>query len=98
MGTQHFVTSQHYYVKLSKPLSVAKWFQTVKEMKRWVRIYGYEIDEFGDCHESDREAIRERGSVDEFEGLLIQTRPDASIDLATFFSNKRLGIEHCELD
>jgi hypothetical protein len=98
MSTQPFVTSQHYYVKLSKPLSVAKWFETVEAMKRWALTYGYEIDEFGDCHEVNREVTRKRGEVEEFEGLLIQTRPKASIDLEIFFSNRSLVIEHSEFD
>lgn len=62
------MNTPHYYVQLAEPVSSQDWFEIVLRFKHHMQRQGFEIDEFGDTHESDRDAVRAAGSTTEFEG------------------------------
>ncbi len=79
------MVTEHYLVSFEKPIEASEWFLLVKQLKKYMREHGIEVDEFGDCHEIDRRAVREAGSRDHLEGFLIfEGRKDSEHEVRTF--------------
>lgn len=92
-------STPHYYIRLAHPLSADEWFRVVSRLKRHMHERGFEIDEFGDSHASDREAVRRAGQTAEFEGQVVYPSSATWSDgLLDFFSSERLEVSQSEFD
>lgn len=63
-------TYVHYLIELTDALDAGHWLQAAARLRRYFASTGIDLVEFGDAHDLDRDAVREAGSRDYFEGQL----------------------------
>lgn len=89
----------YYYVRLADPLSSDEWFAVVGRMKNYMLAHGFEIDEFGDSDETDREAVRAEGASADFERQVVFPKSaEWKSLLRTFFAAEALAITKLEIE
>jgi hypothetical protein len=94
-----YMRTPHYYVRLDKRLDPDVWLETAAALKQYMRAQGFELDEFGDSDETDREAVRASGPTNEFEGQVVAPATEAwQEDIVAFFRKRLLDVVESEFD
>ena len=89
----------HYYIRLGQRLPAEAYFVAVGRLKGYMKARGFELDEFGDTDEADREAVRREGYSDCFEGQVVFPSSEAWIAaLLEFLDSEGLETRETRFD